>query len=235
MHVQKQQGNDNFHSCVSFLACEKNGKNRQIHFWTYKIPLKKQKQKTVTILHILHVLLLPRGVRTRTQSFRLIQIVSAFLFPNYFFDCVSASSVSESLSQSFMVAPIIKSSLRTLQLGFPGPDSACDNHKYSMSAHFNSLHFMLIVHLMASQFLVVVKYTVSIAHCIVGQATKLAPSSTHDGKPKLPGLLYCFKSCSDHHQKFAAPAQVPKEKEMATRYSLQLYQMSQLYGLHNNS
>lgn len=146
--------------CVISSFVRKNSENRHdIHFWTYKIPLKKKKKRgQVTILHILDVLLLPGGIKTRTQSFRLRRIVSAFLIPNYFFDFVSASSVSESLSQSFMVAPIIKSSLRTLQLGFPGPDSTCNNHKYRMSAHFNSLHHILIVHPMAFQ--VLVKYTI---------------------------------------------------------------------------
>lgn len=48
-------------------------------------------------------------------------------------ECVSGSSASLSLSQSFMVPPIMKSSLRTLQAGFSSAAAAC--------VHTHMLHY----------------------------------------------------------------------------------------------
>lgn len=63
--------------------------------------------------------------------------------------CGSTSSWSLSLSQSFMVAPIMKSSLRTLQAGFSSAAAACTHtqlhystHSCSSNSHF--LHFVLL-------------------------------------------------------------------------------------------
>lgn len=69
----------------------------------------------------------PEGIKARcTQSIRLDGwCQSESLSPTPPPECVPGSSLSLSLSQSFMVAPIMKSSLRTLQAGFSSAAAAC--------------------------------------------------------------------------------------------------------------